>query len=42
MTIEGYETKVPENVQAQNTEKLAGYDTELEETNKQLALFQNM
>jgi len=29
MTIPGYETKVPENVRAENTEKLAGYDNEL-------------
>lgn len=29
MQIPNYETKVPESIRAENTEKVAGYDNEL-------------
>jgi valyl-tRNA synthetase len=36
----GYETKVPENVRQENLDKLAGYDNELAETQKQLGILE--
>lgn len=38
----GYESKVPEDVRLVNTEKLAGYEAEMDTTVKALTTFQNM
>lgn len=40
MSIPDYMTKVPEKVRNENTEKLAGYDNELAEVHKQVALME--
>jgi valyl-tRNA synthetase len=38
----GYETKVPQDVQLSNAEKLASYESELETTNQAIAAFESM
>jgi hypothetical protein len=40
MTIPDYETKVPESIRKDNSDKLAGYDAELAECAKQIADWQ--
>lgn len=42
MTAKDYESKVPEEVRKQNAEKLAGYQAELEETQRALVMFESM
>lgn len=40
MNIPNYDTKVPANVKQENTDKMAGYDIELQETLKQTAILE--
>lgn len=42
MTIPNYETKVPQNVRDENTEKMRGYDNEISEQFKQLDIMKQL
>jgi hypothetical protein len=42
MAAKDYETKVPADVQQQNSEKLLAYQSEMEETQRALEMFQMM
>ncbi len=42
MAAKDYETKVPDNVRTQNSEKLAALQAEIEETQRALAMFESM
>ena len=38
----GYESKVPESVRKENTDKMSGYESELKETKKQLEIMEKL
>ncbi len=42
MAAKDYETKVPAEVRQQNSEKLAAYQAELDETQRALDMFKSM